>query len=189
MKIGIDIDEVLVEFIKGYLSFYNSKYHSNFKFEDVITYNLWEVLPISREQVFELQEEFYNSDSFDEIKLISGAKEGIIEIAKSNQVFVITSRPRSMKAKTDEFFKKNFKDLKLDVSYSGDVQNLNGKAKAEICKNLNLDLFIEDHVKPALECAEQGIKVFLFDKPWNQKISHENIIRVKNWEEILKKIN
>ena len=35
MKIGIDIDEVIAEFVRGYLKLYNKKFQGNLKFEDL----------------------------------------------------------------------------------------------------------------------------------------------------------
>ena len=66
--------------------------------------------------------------------------------------------------------------------------NTKGKTKGELCKDLNVDLMIEDDPKYAEDCALKGINVLLLDKPWNQNcIEHENIIRVKNWKEILER--
>ena len=41
LKIGIDIDEVVVEFVKGYLEIYNQKYNPRKFFEDIYCYDLW----------------------------------------------------------------------------------------------------------------------------------------------------
>jgi len=64
-----------------------------------------------------------------------------------------------------------------------------GKTKGEICKELGIDFMIEDSVEHSEICAKEGIKVFLLNKPWNKNcIDHENIIRVKSWNEILDKL-
>lgn len=43
---------------------------------------------------------------------------------------------------------------------------------------------IEDKGDTALYLAENGIRVLLFDAPYNQDISHKNIVRVFSWNEI-----
>ena len=43
---------------------------------------------------------------------------------------------------------------------------------------------IEDNPDNAMILAENGIKVILFDRLYNQNINHENIIRCRNWNEI-----
>ena len=41
---------------------------------------------------------------------------------------------------------------------------------------------LEDSGETTIDCANVGIKVILFDKPWNKKFKHENIIRVEGWD-------
>lgn len=54
---------------------------------------------------------------------------------------------------------------------------------------LGIKLILEDSGETAIECSNERIKVILFDKPWNKQFSHENIFRVKNWNEAVKKID
>jgi len=188
MNIGIDIDEVIVEFVRGYLDFYNLRHNKKIKFEDVFSYNLWEVLGVPREYAFRLADEFYKTNLFENIRLVNGAKESICNLAKKHQIFIITSRPPHIKKETESFIKKHFQDINLNVVYSGDMHAANGKTKSQICKERGISLFLEDNGKYAVECAKNGIKVFLFDKPWNQNFKHNNIIRIQTWGEVLKQI-
>lgn len=190
MKIGIDIDEIIVEFAKGYLGLYNKKHSRNIKFEDLFTYSLWKPLGISKKEAFELAEEYYSSHLFDNLELVEGAEEGIKELNVDHKLVFITSRPDHIKEKTEVFFKKIFPNLNLEVVYSSNSYlETNGKTKSEICKNQGVDVLIEDDIDYALDCADNGIRLILLDKPWNKKEEHSNIIRVKNWNEILKEIN
>jgi uncharacterized HAD superfamily protein len=46
---------------------------------------------------------------------------------------------------------------------------------------------IEDNLEYAIELANNGIKVFLLDKPWNQKYNpeiHKSITKIYSWDEI-----
>ncbi len=55
---------------------------------------------------------------------------------------------------------------------------------------MGIKIMIEDNPEYALDCAKNGIKTFLLDKPWNKNYSqHENLIKVKSWEEIVKSLN
>ena len=42
---------------------------------------------------------------------------------------------------------------------------------------------MEDNPDTAMTLAGNGIKVLLFDAPYNRKAVSENLIRVKNWDE------
>lgn len=60
--------------------------------------------------------------------------------------------------------------------------------KLDACRKLQVDVMIDDKPEVALHLAENGIKVLLFDTRYNQKIEHDNIVRVYNWIDIYEKI-
>lgn len=58
--------------------------------------------------------------------------------------------------------------------------------KLHYCKQISAAIMIEDKSDIALYLAENGIKVLLFDTPYNCSAEHENITRVHSWDEIYK---
>ena len=58
LRIGIDIDEVIVEFLEGFLKFYNEKYNGNFKREDFGSYIFEETLGGSFQEAVDNVTEF-----------------------------------------------------------------------------------------------------------------------------------
>jgi len=59
------------------------------------------------------------------------------------------------------------------------------------CRSLNANILIDDNPRYAIECAEAGIRVLLFDYensyPWSKIDSadqHPLVTKVKNWEEV-----
>jgi len=188
MKIGIDIDGPIVDYMGGFCNFYNPKYGTNFSIEDFKTHDIWEIVGGTRVHAVKLVKEFYETDLFDNIGLIKGAEESIKKLYKDNHdLHVITARWKFFKDKTEAFFKKNFEDVPLPIFYTGFFGG--GKKKAKVCKKLGIELMIEDSKKYAFNCVEVGVRVLLFDKPWNQGDSLlNNITRVYNWNEILDKI-
>jgi len=190
MKIGIDIDEVVAEFLCGFLNFYKNKTGIALKKKDFITYNLWEVLKCKKSESIDLMNEFSYSDFFNQLNLVPGAKDSINFLNRGNELFFITARPYKIKKQTDDFFKKHFPENKFEIFYSAEVYMAqDGKNKSKICNDLEINLFIEDNKNYAKNCAENGINVLLFDAPWNQNCKNsKNIIRVYNWIEILEKI-
>ncbi|HUC01922.1 MAG TPA: hypothetical protein VMA75_03380 [Candidatus Paceibacterota bacterium] len=59
----------------------------------------------------------------------------------------------------------------------------------EVVADSGATIMIEDHMTNATVCAEAGIKVFLFDQPWNQGELPPGIERVHSWDEIVKKLS
>jgi len=185
MKIGIDVDDTIIEFMKGYLDFYNLIYKTSFKTEDVTNYHLWECgIHSSKEQSVLEVSKFQNSEFFDKLGLIEGAKEGIEKLSEKHNLYFITSRSPELRQKTIDFFSFHFPKNGYEFIFSGEVYG--GEKKPEICRRLQIKYMIEDNSNYALGCAKEGIKVFLLEKPWNGNyIRHENITSVKNWREIL----
>ncbi|MBS3088845.1 hypothetical protein J4402_03635 [Candidatus Pacearchaeota archaeon] len=189
MKIGIDVDGVIVDTFGGFLEFYNERFNSNFKTEDLIDYHIWPILGISRDKNDELIEEFMLSKSFGLMEPADGMKDAI-ENLSGNEFFIITSRPKKLNKLTSAFLKRHFDKVDFRIFHTNDFHSENrGQSKAEICLEKSLDIFIEDCAKYANECAEKGIRVFLINKPWNKNEEIiDGVVRVSGWKEILEKI-
>jgi uncharacterized HAD superfamily protein len=187
MKIGIDLDEVVMELIKPFLDFYNKKYKKNHSFEDWISYDfLRDIGEISESS--DVFTEFFTTDFYSNAKLIEGAEQAIKEIGKNHDIFFITSRSKKISKQTEEHLKEFFPELSFTLIHSGDVFG-EAKTKAEICNDLGICFYLEDNPDFCLNCAENNINVFVFDRPWNKNIKdHQNITRVFSWEDILGKI-
>ena len=56
--------------------------------------------------------------------------------------------------------------------------------KLDFCRRISADIMIDDKPDIALYLAEHGMKVLLFDAPYNKEAEHKNITRVYNWTEI-----
>jgi uncharacterized HAD superfamily protein len=188
MKIGIDLDEVTVGLLELLLTFYNLKKGKKLSKEDFFTYKFWEVWGGTREDAFKLTNEFYESDLFDKAKPLDSAVESIKSLVEKNEIFIITARPASWQKKTDEWVKKHLK-IPCKIFYSNDLHDGSKKTKVQLCKELGVDIMIEDMEDCALDCAKSKIKVLLFDQPWNKNLKHNKVIRVQNWAEAVKEIN
>jgi uncharacterized HAD superfamily protein len=195
MNIGVDLDEVVAGWCDGFIKFYNAKYGKDMKKGDFVRYNIWECgVGANQEEGWKFMEEFFYSDSFDEIKLIEGVREGLLELIKQkHNLSLITSRMLDTRPKTDKFLEKYLSDIPMSVFYSHTFNRnsdgkSSGKLKSEICRDLGINYFVEDCLDYARDCARVCKGVFLLDKPWNQEYVNGNIIRVNNWGEIVELI-
>ncbi|MFH1682370.1 MAG: hypothetical protein ABIA37_01100 [Candidatus Woesearchaeota archaeon] len=189
MKIGIDIDEVLADFVNPFLDYYNWGYETSFCREQIISYNFWEVLPTAKEETYHLVRDFHNTDSFKNLPLIDGSQEAVSRLEQDHNLFVITSRSYSLVGKaTEDWLEQHFPQKFSQVYFTGSWSDQPDKSKHQLCSELGLDLMIEDNLDYAKKCS-QVTQVYLMDCPWNQG-NHlpERIIRVKNWPEIMQSI-
>lgn len=185
MIIAIDLDDVLADSLNSFIEFYNKHYDKTLKYEDFIAYTLSEIKGIPREEENRILEHFDESNYFDNIKPMKDAVEVIEKLSKNHEIIIITSRTKDKEEKTKKWVNKFFKDIKR-IYFIRKNYHEKPKTKAEICKEFNADVLIEDNLSYAKNCAESGVKVLLFDYPWNKVENLPPLVkRVKSWAEIL----
>ncbi len=189
MHIGLDIDDVVADFIPELAKWHNSEYGTRLKKYDFKTYRLSEALLCEREEARERVNLFVKR-KIHELKLISGAREAIERLAQRNNLVFITSRQPEIEEETSYWIKKNFQGLDAEVIFSVNhyLHGLHGfkerKTKAEICEKEKVDVMIEDSEEYLIQCHQRGIRVICFDQPWNQRIVENGIRRARNWREV-----
>ena len=116
------------------------------------------------------------------------AIEVIEKLNKKHEIIIVTSRTKAKEEKTRKWIKR-FINCAEEIFFIRKNYSEKPKTKAEICKEINADILIEDNLTYAKSCAENGIKVLLFNYPWNQaRRLHPLIKRVRSWKEVLKVI-
>ena len=187
MKIGLDFDDIITDFLSALLEYHNGKYKRNDKLSDFKEYKYWPVWGVDRDEETKRVLDFHDDGSFDKIKPIRDAVESVNKLSERHKLFIITARSLRFEQKTEAWIKKHF-GKKIKVLYSGDFFTGTASNKAKICLNEGISLMLEDNMEYALDCAKNGIRVILFDKPWNQDVEHKNVIRVFDWKEAIKEI-
>jgi len=184
MKVAVDIDDVLIDFRRSLLKVFEKEFGREFHFEEFTSSSPWECFDIREEDVREIIRRMG-----DDVPVVEGAKEGLEFLNSNHELVSITARRKSIRERSERLLEKNF-GIPIKVWCGNDFWKGNGeKSKLDICKELGVDILIDDSEDFSEEVAKAGIKVFLFDKPWNQGIKHENICRVKNWNEVVEHLD
>ena len=75
------------------------------------------------------------------------------------------------------------------------AHNINSFAMECLCRSFGAQVLIDDNPRYALECAEDGMRVLLFDYdnsyPWCKTgvdQSHPLVTKVHNWQEVEEKL-
>lgn len=99
---------------------------------------------------------------------------------------MFTDMPGIVGARYRGLLKKYYKNYNMDYFKSIQFcsEKFSPRDKLIACSKLNIDVMIDDKPEVVLELARNGIKVLMFDAPYNKNIEHENIIRVKSWLEV-----
>ena len=191
MKIGVDLDDVLSKTTAAYIKFHNDTYGTNLKIEDKQKYGWWELFGETREEYEKIVNKFYTTHYFTEAKPIEEAIDVLKNIKGDDKLYVITARGENIKEITEKWIEKNFPGIFSKIYYTNQFE-VGGKktTKAAICNVLDVDVFIDDGLDFALDCASPNREVLLLNYPWNQtKKLPAGITRVYSWGEIGKIID
>ncbi|MBU2639375.1 MAG: hypothetical protein KKG75_01565 [Nanoarchaeota archaeon] len=189
MLIALDIDDVLADLVPALARFHNDRYGTKLKKKDFHSYRFSEVWGGSNGGAYGKMWSFLHSPYFFNLRPMEGAVEGIRGLGNNpeNGLISITSRPRRLKNLTRNWIERYFPDIsEIYFSRNNYVDFGNSPKKVDYCKSSSVDVLVEDSLEYARECGEGGIKVVLLDQPWNRQETPEGVVRVNNWEGIMK---
>ncbi|HIH17736.1 MAG TPA: hypothetical protein HA282_00525 [Nanoarchaeota archaeon] len=192
MLIGVDIDDVLAEFVAALCPFHNEKYGTSLTKKDIFSYDFSEVWGGTGEEAVQKILEFQLSSEFKELAPVKGAQKATRNIDLEHDLITISSRPKVVYGETWRWLDYHFSSTFSELHFTNEVHRQDGEPlirKTDICKELGVDVLIDDYLKTTLACAEQGIPALLIDQPWNRAMSlPEKVTRVYSWQEIQERI-
>lgn len=188
MKIGIDIDGVLTD-EHGYIINNGTKFFKQNNIPFIIkndVYDSKEIFGVSQEQY----DNFWKENIIEYSKNITirpFASEIINKLKEKNDIYIITSRPfttynNEYNEKIKILIKKWLHENNIKYDYI-----IFSKNKADICKEKNIDIMIEDRPENVLSISKL-IPVICYNNPYNENINNDNIIRCYSWYDIYDKI-
>ncbi len=184
MRIGVDLDEVLGSFAESFLAYHNARYRTSYKPSDFREFQMHKTLGISREEELCRILDFYKSPEFRGMPPVQGSQEATRVLRQHHELFVITGRHDQAAEETGRWLRQNFPG-RFSGLYLTNYNHDNGMgAKAKVCNNLGIDVYVDDGLEYASECARPGRHVLLPDRPWNQGALPQGVKRVFSWEEI-----
>ncbi|GAX75339.1 hypothetical protein CEUSTIGMA_g2784.t1 [Chlamydomonas eustigma] len=193
LRIAVDVDEVLGRFVYTLNQFCRDKYGMEYDVKDYWIYEYAKIWKCSQDKSNEIVHEFFKSPHFSNgIPTIPGALETLTRLGESNDLVVVTSRQHVIQDATLEWIDRHYPGVFQEV-YFGNHFALEGvsRKKSEICRSIGAGVLIDDNPSYALECAEEGMPVLLYDwkdeYPWSKLPpgkSHPLITVVQDWAEV-----
>jgi len=175
MRIGLDLDDTICSTNKV-IKKYEDKYCTEKKINSTV---LWSNQESKNDFLNTYLETIYM-----EARIKNNSKKIINELKKgNNKIFIITARTNKyIKQNMEELIKKYLKKKKIEV----DKIIINSKDKVTMCKELKIDIMLEDNLYNYEALSKENINVVLFD----ELKQHQNINnRINNWSEFTKFIN
>jgi hypothetical protein len=191
MKVGVDLDGVLVNFIKTYIQLFRDQFGDQFpqgynetqwrSWHDEYKYGY---TPEQTIQVWDrIKDDPWFWERLDGYKTVESDLQYLQNLQDDGaSIYFITDRPgRSVKGQTERWIRKhwrpNFKNPTILIT----------NEKGLAAKILGLDFYIDD--KPencdAVLLHSPNTKVALFDQPWNQEYDvygRKNLARVYEFD-------
>lgn len=188
MKIGIDLDEVLADFLSALIEYHNATYGTSLFKEQFQSYRFWEIWGGTKEEAIQKVYDFHQTSYFRNIKPVVGSQEATNILRQNNDLFVITSRQNDVSEATQKWVAQYFPNVFSDIFFTNHYSQ-NGSStstKKQICDSVGVDILIEDEPERVSECLNPKRKNLLFDHPWNRNAElPQEIYRVHSWKEIL----
>lgn len=176
LNIGIDLDDVIADLISGLIDSYNNKYHVKITREDI---HGWDFFPQ------ELYEEFRSNGGYKRLGLIPNARNLLSWLRRIGKVSIITWRSRDYREDTFFWLEKNLNGL-----YKRENVHFAGGSKLDLCRELRINLLIDDSVKHTKQVVENlGIYAILCNNGtpmYRNTEEHPRIYKAENIDEVKK---
>lgn len=200
MRIGVDLDDVIAVCAVPYLRKFAAEYKVELPDEHEIGWHLLrkmdEKVPARERDRFRMR--LYDGTFFSDLDIYEDCPIVLEQLVQNgHEIYFITARNEARRMVTETWLReKRILDyakavhLKPHGEFNPDYPRgrydpqSSAAYKVRLAQELRLDLFCEDDVIISEALAEAGVRVLLFDHPWNRDVSHERIVRVSGWSDV-----
>ena len=189
MIIGVDLDDVLLDFFETFCVFVNRNKGTSYTRESQTDFRIEKSWGWSAEDAHQAILDFYRSEDHRDALPVNGAVEALAELSKENTIHIITSKPEFLREETERWVQRYFPDMITSIQFMNHFHgNGTKRSKTETCRELGVQVFIDDSLEQARNVSSSGIPVLMPDAPWNQEKVGPLVTRVHSWTEIAKKM-
>lgn len=180
LNICIDIDGTITE-PYYWIEDANKYFNKNIKPEDVIKYEIHEILEVTSEEYL-LFYKIYKEKIHLGAAIRENSEKVLWNLSNMHTIYYVTAREKELKNTTEKWFKvNNLPNAELFL--------LGSHHKVNKAVELKCDIFIEDRYENALELAGSGFNILLIDTEYNRKPLIQGIKRVYDWKDIENEIS
>jgi uncharacterized HAD superfamily protein len=212
MRIGIDLDDVMAVCAVPYLRKFAEEFGVQLPDEQEIGWHLLsrmqkdtpydKLVPglekVTPEQRDRFRMKLYDGKFFGELEVYEDCP-AVLEqlVAAGHELYFITARAERRRMITETWLRekglldyakavhlKPVGEFRPDQPRGRYDPEGSARYKTRLAQELRLDAFCEDDDLISRALAEAGIRVFLFDHPWNREVEHSLVTRVTGWSEV-----
>jgi uncharacterized HAD superfamily protein len=198
LRIGIDLDDVVAVCAAPYLRKFAAEFGVQLPDRDLGWQILRDLKDVPQAEKDRFRLALYDSPFFGELEPYADCPAVLERIVQAgHELYFITARAERRRVITETWLREKglmhyAKGVHLKPQRDADPgiprgrydASSSARYKARVARELELDRFCEDDDHIAKHLAESGVRVWLFDQPWNRGVEHENIERVRGWEDV-----
>ena len=199
MRIGVDLDDVIAVCAVPYLKRFAQEYKVDLPDEKEIGWHLLREMDqrVSADERDRFRIKLYDGTFFSELDIYEDCPTVLEKLVQRGQeIYFITARAERRRMVTETWLRekrildhakavhlKPMGDFRPDYPRGRYDAQGSAQYKVRLAQELAIDVFCEDDTLIAKALADAGIRVLLFDHPWNRDVRHERITRVSGWSE------
>jgi len=200
MRIGVDLDDVIAICAVPYLRRFAQEYKVELPDDKEIGWHLLRDMDkhVSAEERDRFRMKLYDGTFFSQLEIYKESP-AVLErlVQRGDEIFFITARAERRRMVTETWLRekrildyakavhlKPYGEFRRDQPRGRYDPEGSAAYKMRLALELGLDVFCEDDTTIAQTLADAGVRVLLFDHPWNRDVSHERITRVSGWTEV-----
>ena len=185
-RIAVDIDEVLMPFVKPMAKWRKLTMPTKTKYSYIYS----NMFKITNDESSEMVREFYNSETFREIKPFDDSLKAIKLLREQyDKIYIVTGRQSCARDVTEKWIDTHYPGLFDDVILTNSFTN-HEVFKSDICTCLDIGTIIDDNDVTCALCKHVGVKPIHFagydgvnKYPW----CYMNTNSILGWSEILER--
>jgi 5'(3')-deoxyribonucleotidase len=180
-RIAVDIDEVLVPFVRPMAAWHRREMPTARKYKYVYR----DMFNVTEEESQRMVHDFYKTPEFLYLRPIMGSQRAMLRMRRgATKMYIVTGRQDAAREQTELWIDRHFPGIFDDIILTNSYTPMEVK-KVDICRSLALDTIIDDSIDTCLECMQAGMDAihFVGDEvyPWCE----ESDISVRGWKSSL----
>lgn len=200
MRLGVDLDDVIAVCAVPYLRRFAQEYGVALPDEKEIGWHLLREMDVRvpAEERDRFRTRLYDGTFFSELDIYEDCPT-VLErlVQRGHEIYFITARNEQRRMVTETWLRekgildharavhlKPYGEFRPDYPRGRYDPESSATYKLRLAQDLRLEAFCEDDVVIARTLAENGVRVLLFDQPWNRQLAHQRITRVSGWSEV-----
>ena len=193
MIIAVDIDEVLSATVPAFIEFYNSNYGARLTYADFTHWSWADCIEEDPSILLPRVDDFFRSREFEELDAVEGSVLATAELARDHRLVAVTSRWGEAAKRTPTWLESRFGDTFSSLYFTHNpipgVSSDSAVTKVELCRREGAAVIVDDSLELVASCAEAGLPVILYDRPWNASENGNGFMRARNWIEVAQHVD